>query len=153
MEKENHVADPIDWDIRGYNNSMRQMELWRWPCRWTNDFDMICIRSSIRTLFPSWIVVLVAAGFFGYILGLLLQRVGTIVSPWDDEKALNRSIPPTLYIKSMKSSVRPPLIPTEGEQEQQEESFLGLLEGFLSAPVYQSQKSLDRHFQGLERSH
>lgn len=39
---------------------------------------------------------------------------------------------PDSYQKPMKSSVRPPLIPTEGEEERQEESFFGSLGKLLS---------------------
>lgn len=119
--------------------------------KFSNDFDVIYIGSSCSLLvidrgnqaireiqlhfddcayqygsgFPLGIVVLVAAGFFGYMLALLQRRVGTIVSPSDDETTSKLIISPTTYQKSMKSSVRPPLIPTEGEQEQQEETFFG----------------------------
>ncbi|CAN4123984.1 unnamed protein product [Withania somnifera] len=63
-----------------------------------------------------------AAGFFGYMLSLLQRRVGTMVSPEE-----NTSIFTHQYETPVKSSVRPPLIPTEGEVEKQEESMFGSL--------------------------
>ncbi|XP_057496823.1 uncharacterized protein LOC130781603 isoform X1 [Actinidia eriantha] len=121
--------------------------------KFSNDFDVVYIGSSCSLLvidrgsqaireiqlhfddcayqygsgFPLGIAVLVAAGFFGYMLALLQRRVGTIVSPSDDERTTKPSIPPIQYQKSEKFSVRPPLIPTDEEQEKQEESFLGSL--------------------------
>ncbi|OVA16293.1 NHL repeat [Macleaya cordata] len=77
--------------------------------------------------FPLGIVVLVAAGFFGYMLAMLQRRVGTMVSSQDDLTSKKQSIPSSPYQKPPKSSVRPPLIPTEDEQESQEESVFGSL--------------------------
>ncbi|KAK8482027.1 hypothetical protein V6N13_101570 [Hibiscus sabdariffa] len=105
--------------------------------KFSNDFDVVYVGSSCSLLvidrgnraireiqlhfddcayqygsgFPLGIAVLIAAGFFGYMLGLLQRRVGTIVS------SQNKPV----------KSVRPPLIPTEDEQEKQEESFFGSL--------------------------
>ncbi|KAI7998649.1 hypothetical protein LOK49_LG10G00420 [Camellia lanceoleosa] len=122
--------------------------------KFSNDFDVVYIGSSCSLLvidtgnhsireiqlhfddcayqygsgFPLGIAVLVAAGFFGYMLALLQRRVGTIVSPpSEDERTPKQSIPPSPYQKSMKSSVRPPLIPTEDDQEKQEEGLFGSL--------------------------
>ncbi|KAF5940179.1 hypothetical protein HYC85_021346 [Camellia sinensis] len=122
--------------------------------KFSNDFDVVYIGSSCSLLvidrgnqaireiqlhfddcayqygsgFPLGIAVLVAAGFFGYMLALLQRRVGTIVSPpSEDETTPKQSIPPSPYQKSMKSSVRPPLIPTEDDQEKQEEGLFGSL--------------------------
>ncbi|KAL2253570.1 uncharacterized protein LOC105168236 [Sesamum indicum] len=77
--------------------------------------------------FPLGIAVLIAAGFFGYMLALLQRRVGSIISPQDDQEAMKESVSPSPYQKPLKSSLRPPLIPNEDEQEKQEESFLGSL--------------------------
>ncbi|KAL0336173.1 UNVERIFIED_CONTAM: hypothetical protein Sradi_4829200 [Sesamum radiatum] len=77
--------------------------------------------------FPLGIAVLIAAGFFGYMLALLQRRVGSIISPQDDQEAMKESVFPSPYQKPLKSSLRPPLIPNEDEQEKQEESFLGSL--------------------------
>ncbi|KAL6983654.1 hypothetical protein U1Q18_017034 [Sarracenia purpurea var. burkii] len=121
--------------------------------KFSNDFDVVYIGSSCSLLvidrgnkaireiqlhfddcayqygsgFPLGIAVLIAAGFFGYMLALLQRRVGTIVSPSIDERTSKLSIPPSPYQQSTRSSLRPPLIPTEGEQEKQEESFFGSL--------------------------
>ncbi|KAL3501214.1 hypothetical protein ACH5RR_035663 [Cinchona calisaya] len=120
--------------------------------KFSNDFDVVYIGSSCSLLvidrgnqaireiqlhfddcayqygsgFPLGIAVLVAAGFFGYMLALLQRRVGTIVSSQNDESLLKPSAQ-SPYQNPVKSSVRPPLIPTEGEEEKQEESFLGSL--------------------------
>ncbi|KAM7484255.1 hypothetical protein LguiA_000264 [Lonicera macranthoides] len=119
--------------------------------KFSSDFDVIYIGSSCSLLvidrgnqaireiqlhfddcayqygsgFPLGIAVLVAAGFFGYMLALLQRRVGTIVSSQTDQGSMKTSIPPSPYQKHQKSSVRPPLIPTEDEQEKQEEGFFG----------------------------
>lgn len=76
--------------------------------------------------FPLGIAVLVAAGFFGYMLALLQRRVGSMVSSQNDQRTTKGGIPPSPYQKPLKSA-RPPLIPTEDEMEKQEESFFGSL--------------------------
>ncbi|KAL5723657.1 hypothetical protein ACHQM5_007030 [Ranunculus cassubicifolius] len=78
--------------------------------------------------FPLGIAVLAAAGFLGYMLALLQRRVVTMFSSQNEPITIRKaeySAPP--YQKPMKSSVRPPLIPTEDEQEKQEEGFFGSL--------------------------
>ncbi|KAH6770760.1 NHL domain-containing protein [Perilla frutescens var. hirtella] len=121
--------------------------------KFSNDFDVVYLGSSCSLLvidrgnkaireiqlnfddcayqygsgFPLGIAVLVAAGFFGYMLALLQRRVGLIVSSENDQEAMNESFPQSSYQKPLKSSVRPPLIPNEDEQEKHEESFLGSL--------------------------
>ncbi|RVW47212.1 hypothetical protein CK203_070138 [Vitis vinifera] len=118
--------------------------------KFSNDFDVVYIGSSCSLLvidrgnqaireiqlhfddcayqygsgFPLGIAVLIAAGFFGYMLALLQRRVGTIVSSENDQA--NPSIAHSTYQKPLKS-VRPPLIPTEDEMERQEEGFFGSL--------------------------
>nr|XP_023903536.1 uncharacterized protein LOC112015367 isoform X1 [Quercus suber] len=118
--------------------------------KFSNDFDVVYIGSSCSLLvidrgnqaireiqlhfddcayqygsgFPLGIAMLVAAGFFGYMLALLQRRVGTILSSHDDQGPTKTSIPSTPYQKPPKS-VRPPLIPAEDEQEKQEEGFFG----------------------------
>ncbi|ESQ28187.1 hypothetical protein EUTSA_v10018442mg [Eutrema salsugineum] len=70
--------------------------------------------------FPLGIAVLVAAGFFGYMLALLQRRVGSIVSSHNDQEMFEADPDQ----KPMKHS-RPSLIPTGDEQqEKQDESFL-----------------------------
>lgn len=117
--------------------------------KFSNDFDVVYIGSSCSLLvidrgnkaireiqlhfddcayqygsgFPIGIAVLIAAGFFGYMLALLQQRVGSIVSSQDE--IVEANVSPNTYQKPMKSVKRPPLIPTEDGQEKQEESFLG----------------------------
>ncbi|TXG56334.1 hypothetical protein EZV62_017647 [Acer yangbiense] len=120
--------------------------------KFSSDFDLVYVGSSCSLLvidrgnqaireiqlhfddcayqygsgFPLGIAVLVAAGFFGYMLALLQRRVGTIVSSQNDEDTVKTSTISSPYQKPMKS-VRPPLIPTEVEQEKQEEGFFGSL--------------------------
>ncbi|XWS68972.1 hypothetical protein CRYUN_Cryun04dG0139600 [Craigia yunnanensis] len=121
--------------------------------KFSNDFDVVYVGSSCSLLvidrgnraireiqlhfddcayqygssFPLGIAVLVAAGFFGYMLALLQRRVGTIVSSQNDQDSVkvNASVS-SPYQKPLKS-VRPLLIPTEDEQEKQEEGFFGSL--------------------------
>ncbi|KAA8529549.1 hypothetical protein F0562_033652 [Nyssa sinensis] len=121
--------------------------------KFSNDFDVVYIGSSCSLLvidrgnqaireiqlhfddcayqygsgFPLGIAVLAAAGFFGYMLALLQRRVGTMVSSQNDQTTMKPSIPPSPYQKPLHSSVRPPLIPSEDEQEKQEEGFFGSL--------------------------
>ncbi|KAG5240623.1 NHL repeat-containing family protein [Salix suchowensis] len=116
----------------------------------SNDFDVVYVGSSCSLLvidrgnqaireiqlhfddcayqygsgFPLGIAVLVAAGFFGYMLALLQRRVGMIVSP--QNVAMKMSTTGIPYQKPIKST-RPPLIPTEDEQEKHEEGLFGSL--------------------------
>ncbi|KAH9620466.1 hypothetical protein KSS87_021762 [Heliosperma pusillum] len=78
--------------------------------------------------FPLGIVVLLAAGFFGYMLALLQRRVGSIVSSQNTTEITTTNP----YQKPLKSA-RPPLIPSEEESEKQVESFLRSLEKLLTA--------------------
>ncbi|GAB4839827.1 hypothetical protein Ancab_020537 [Ancistrocladus abbreviatus] len=120
--------------------------------KFSSDFDVVYIGSSCSLLvidrgnraireiqlhfddcayqyesgFPLGIAVLLAAGFFGYMLALLQRRVGSMVSSQNDPRTTETSIPPTAYQKPLKS-VRPPLIPAEDEMDKQEEGFFGSL--------------------------
>ncbi|CAN8235803.1 unnamed protein product [Cochlearia groenlandica] len=78
--------------------------------------------------FPLGIAVLLAAGFFGYMLALLQQRLGSIVSSHNDQEMFESYNDQ----KPMKPS-RPSLIPNEEEQqEKQDESFVVSLRNFVS---------------------
>ncbi|XP_074561114.1 uncharacterized protein LOC141817341 [Curcuma longa] len=82
-----------------------------------------------ETGFPFGIAVLLAAGFFGYILALLQWRVGLMISSKADDHVqenqthfvqehrtpIKTSMPP--YRRQMKTSLRPPLIPTGEDAE------------------------------------
>ncbi|KAL3631043.1 hypothetical protein CASFOL_024027 [Castilleja foliolosa] len=130
--------------------------------KFSNDFDVVYLGSSCSLLvidrgnkaireiqlnfddcayqygsgFPLGIAVLVAAGFFGYMLALLQRRVGLIVSSQNDhEETMNESLSPSPYQKPLMSSMRPPLIPNEDEQEKQEESFFGSLMRLISQTI------------------
>ncbi|KAJ6771714.1 hypothetical protein OIU74_018038 [Salix koriyanagi] len=118
--------------------------------KFSNDFDVLYIGSSCSLLvidrgnqaireiqlhfddcayqygsgFPLGVAVLVAAGFFGYMLALLQRRVGMIVSP--ENVAMKTSTTGNPYQKPIKS-FRPPLIPTEDEPEKHEEGLFGSL--------------------------
>lgn len=70
--------------------------------------------------------VLVAACFFGYMLALLQRRIVSMFSSDSDSRAPGKGMPPAPYQKAHKS-VRPPLIPPEGEYEKPEESLFGSL--------------------------
>ncbi|KFK41449.1 hypothetical protein AALP_AA2G131900 [Arabis alpina] len=114
--------------------------------KFSNDFDVVYIGSSCSLLvidrgnkaireiqlhfddcayqygsgFPLGIAVLVAAGFFGYMLALLQRRVGSIVSSHSDQEMFEAD-PDQKPMKPF----RPSLIPTGDEQqEKQEETFL-----------------------------
>lgn len=117
--------------------------------KFSNDFDVVYVGSSCSLLvidrgnqaireiqlhfddcayqyessFPLGIAVLLAAGFFGYMLALLQRRVGSIVSSQND--VTTQSTSPSLYQKPPKS-VRLPLIPAAVESEKQE-GFVGSL--------------------------
>ncbi|KAF9673884.1 hypothetical protein SADUNF_Sadunf10G0070300 [Salix dunnii] len=118
--------------------------------KFSNDFDVLYIGSSCSLLvidrgnqaireiqlhfddcayqygsgFPLGVAVLVAAGFFGYMLALLQRRVGMIVSP--QNVVMKTSTTGNPYQKPIKS-FRPPLIPTEDELENHEEGLFGSL--------------------------
>ncbi|XVE75084.1 hypothetical protein DITRI_Ditri12bG0068300 [Diplodiscus trichospermus] len=77
--------------------------------------------------FPLGIAVLVAAGFFGYMLALLQRRVGTIVSSQNDQDSFKVNAAVSSPYKKPLKSVRPPLLPAEDEEEKQEEGFFGSL--------------------------
>ncbi|XWS34835.1 hypothetical protein CRYUN_Cryun21dG0071400 [Craigia yunnanensis] len=121
--------------------------------KFSNDFDVVYVGSSCSLLvidrgnraireiqlhfddcayqygsgFPLGIAVLVAAGFFGYMLALLQRGVGIIVSSQNDQDSVKvNAAVSSPYHKPLKS-VRRPLIPTEDEQEKQEEGFFGSL--------------------------
>uniref|UniRef100_A0A1D1ZCG2 Protein wech n=1 Tax=Anthurium amnicola TaxID=1678845 RepID=A0A1D1ZCG2_9ARAE len=120
--------------------------------KFSNDFEVVYIGSSCSLLvidrgnqaireiqlhfddcayqygsgFPLGIAVLLAAGFFGYMLALLQRR-----EPMTPTKS---GIPPSPYQRPFRPSVRPPLIPAGDELEKQdEESVLTSLLRFISS--------------------
>ncbi|PIA40451.1 hypothetical protein AQUCO_02500273v1 [Aquilegia coerulea] len=121
----------------------------------SNDFDVIYVGSSCSLLvidrgkqaireiqlqyddcanendggFPLGMVVLVAAGFFGYMLALL-QRRARVVSSGNDIPARKQYINP--YQQPAKYKVRSPLFPSEDEQGKQEGFFVSLGRLFLN---------------------
>ncbi|KAL6571800.1 hypothetical protein OROHE_002669 [Orobanche hederae] len=148
--------------------------------KFSNDFDVVYLGSSCSLLvidrgnkaireiqlhfddcayqygsgFPLGISVLVAAGFFGYMLALLQRRVGLIVSSQNDHKEIiNESVSPSLYEiqKPLKSSMRPPLIPTEGDQEKQDETFCGSLTSLIAQTINSTLEILGGFFPFFKR--
>ncbi|XP_077237784.1 uncharacterized protein LOC143879326 [Tasmannia lanceolata] len=129
--------------------------------KFSNDFEVVYIGSSCSLLvidrgnqaireiqlhfddcayqygsgFPLGIAVLVAAGFFGYMLALLQSRVGTMVSSKSEDPRAPRkaNFTSSPYQKAWKSSVRPPLIPVDDELESQEGQFASLGKLFVNA--------------------
>lgn len=99
--------------------------------------------------FPLGIAVLLAAGFFGYMLGLLQRRVGSIVSSQTDVKA-TRNVFLSPYQKSPNLG-RPPLIPTEDEVEKQEEGVFGSLGKLLLTAGTTAMDIVGGIFPGLKR--
>ncbi|KAI3985814.1 hypothetical protein MKX01_026600 [Papaver californicum] len=96
------------------NQAIREMQLQDDDC--PNEYE---------TDFPLGVVVLAAAVFFGYMLAFLQRRVGSLFyaqrAPASYRKA---NFPASHYDKPLRPSVRPPLIPNEYE-ENQEEGFFG----------------------------
>nr|GEX13039.1 six-bladed beta-propeller, TolB-like protein [Tanacetum cinerariifolium] len=122
--------------------------------KFSNDFDVLYIGSSCSLLvidrgnqaireiqlpfddcayqygsgFP---LVLVAAGFFGYMLALLQRRVGSMISNGVDETQTTMK-PSIALTPPYQKSMRPPLIPSENEPEKLEEGFLASLGKLMS---------------------
>ncbi|CAL1413636.1 unnamed protein product [Linum trigynum] len=165
--------------------------------KFSNDFDVVYMGSSCSLLvidrgnraireiqlhfddcayqygsgFPFEIVLLLAAGLFGYMVAFLQRRMGTIVSSQGDQGVMKSSMAETPGAPQPLKSVRPPLIPTEDDQEKQEEtlfaslgklfanagaSFMeivgGIAPGFMKKSVtyhqYQNQQQQQRHSAG-----
>ncbi|URE45170.1 NHL repeat-containing protein [Musa troglodytarum] len=121
--------------------------------KFSNDFEVIFIASSCSLLvvdrgnqaireiqlnfddcahqyetgFPLGIAVLLAAGFFGYMLALLQRWLGTMVSTQIEPTKASMSP----YQKPIKPSIRPPLIPTGDEAVHVDEEGLFSLTGKL----------------------
>ncbi|KAI3906946.1 hypothetical protein MKW92_007763 [Papaver armeniacum] len=96
------------------NQAIREIQLQDDDC--ANEYE---------TDFPLGIVVLAAAVFFGYMLALLQRRVGSLFYSQRDPASYRKAnFPASHYEKSLRPSVRPPLIPNEYE-ENQEEGFFG----------------------------
>ncbi|WOH13605.1 hypothetical protein DCAR_0833115 [Daucus carota subsp. sativus] len=103
--------------------------------------------------FPLGIAVLLAAGFFGYMLALLQRRVNSIVSSQNDQRTTETIHTSGPYQKPLKSSVRPPLIPNEDEQEKPEEGFIGSLGKLISSTGEAAMEILGGIFPGLRKKH
>ncbi|MCL7032015.1 hypothetical protein MKW94_015946 [Papaver nudicaule] len=96
------------------NQAIREIQLQDDDC--ANEYE---------TDFPLGVVVLAAAVFFGYMLALLQRRVGSLFYAQRDPTSFRKAnFAARHYENSLKPSVRPPLIPTDYE-ENQEEGFLG----------------------------
>ncbi|KGN52382.1 uncharacterized protein LOC101209861 isoform X1 [Cucumis sativus] len=77
------------------------------------------------------VVLLVAAGLFGYLLALLQRRVQAMFSSQKDQEIrsqqMMKATPVAPYQRPPLKSVRPSLIPSEDEPEKLEEGFFGSL--------------------------
>ncbi|KAG7033129.1 hypothetical protein SDJN02_07182 [Cucurbita argyrosperma subsp. argyrosperma] len=84
---------------------------------------------SVQSL-SAGVVLLVAAGLFGYLLALLQRRVQAVLSSPKDEDVrshqMKKAAQAAQYQRPLKS-VRPSLIPSEDEPEKLEEGFFGSL--------------------------
>ncbi|XP_059452455.1 uncharacterized protein LOC132183076 [Corylus avellana] len=98
------------------NQAIREIQL--------NDEDC---SSQYDGSFHLGMAVLVAAGFFGYMLALLQRRVRAMFSSTDDSRTPVRKGSPVAPYQKPPKSVRPPLIPSEDETERAEEGFFGSL--------------------------
>ncbi|RDX86656.1 hypothetical protein CR513_31988, partial [Mucuna pruriens] len=103
------------------NHAIREIQLHQDDCTTYDEYD---------NSFNLGIVVLVAAGFFGYMLALLQWRVRAMFSSPDDPRAPSRKGAPFAAQQMQRpsppppaKSVRPPLIPNEDEYEKQDEGF------------------------------
>ncbi|XVF58103.1 hypothetical protein PTKIN_Ptkin07bG0035800 [Pterospermum kingtungense] len=119
--------------------------------KFSNDFDVVYVGSSCSLLvidrgnqaireiqlnnedcsyqydgsFHLGIAVLVAAGFFGYMLALLQRRIQAVFSSHDDSRTPIKREATMAPYQRPPTSVRPPLIPPEDEPEKAEEGFFG----------------------------
>ncbi|XP_071717365.1 uncharacterized protein [Rutidosis leptorrhynchoides] len=91
------------------------------------------------------------AGFFGYMLALLQRRVGSMISNQTEEPqtTIKQSIAPTPPYQ--KSTVRPPLIPSENEPEKQEETFVASLVKLISDATSSFSEILGGIFPGFKK--
>ncbi|XP_057541743.1 uncharacterized protein LOC130820405 isoform X2 [Amaranthus tricolor] len=143
--------------------------------KFSNDFDVVYVGSSCSLLvidrgnraireiqlhfddcayqyessFPFGIAVLLAAGFFGYMLALLQGRVGSIVSSQNDVN-LTKNVQSSPYQKPRKS-VRPPLIPADEDADRQEEGFFGSLGKLLANTGTAAMEIMGGIFPGLKK--
>ncbi|KAI7725345.1 hypothetical protein M8C21_029693 [Ambrosia artemisiifolia] len=148
--------------------------------KFSNDFDVLYIGSSCSLLvidrgnqaireiqlpfddcasyqygsgFPMamGIAVLVAAGFFGYMLALLQRRVGSMLFNQMDEPqtTMKPNIVPTPPYQ--KSTLRPPLIPAENELEKQDEGFIASLGKLMADATSSFSEILANIFPGLKK--
>lgn len=101
--------------------------------------------------FPPGIAVLVAVGFFGYMLALLQRRVGNMISPQmgEPQTTMKQSIAPAPPYQKL--PVRPPLIPSENEPEKQEEGFLGSLGKLMANATSSFSEILGGVFPGFKK--
>ncbi|KAL5796931.1 hypothetical protein ACOSQ2_001751 [Xanthoceras sorbifolium] len=84
-----------------------------------------CSSYQYDSSFHLGICMLVAAGFFGYMLALLQRRVQAMFSRKDDSRAsIKRGAPVAPYQRPYKSA-RPPLIPSEDDIQKPEEGLFG----------------------------
>ncbi|TKY50398.1 CUB and sushi domain-containing protein [Spatholobus suberectus] len=115
-----HVGGHVDGPKE--TSAIREIQLHQDDCTTYDEYD---------NSFNLGIAVLVAAGFFGYMLALLQWRVRAMFSSPDDPRAASRKKGAPFAAQKMQrptpspttKSVRPPLIPNEDEFEKQDEGF------------------------------
>ncbi|KAL1318130.1 hypothetical protein HN51_070391 [Arachis hypogaea] len=113
------------------NQAIREIQLHHDDCNTdsssSDDYD---------ASFHLGIVVLLAAGFFGYMLALLQWRVRAMFSSHDDPRPpLRKGTAPPPHQRLPPNSVRPPLIPSEDDDEfeKQEGFFVSIGRLFLNS--------------------
>ncbi|GLU02037.1 hypothetical protein SLE2022_193100 [Rubroshorea leprosula] len=97
------------------NQAIREIQL--------NEDD--CSSHQYDDNFHLGMAVLAAAGFFGYMLALLQQRVRAMFSSHDDSRTAMKEGTKVAPYQGPPKSVRPQLIPSEDEPEKPEEGFFG----------------------------
>ncbi|KAJ0544798.1 putative six-bladed beta-propeller, TolB [Helianthus annuus] len=145
--------------------------------KFSNDFDVLYIGSSCSLLvidrgnqaireiqlpfddcayqygsgFPVGIAVLVAAGFFGYMLALLQRRAGSMLFNQVDEPQTTMKPSMTPTPPYVKSTVRPPLIPSVYEPEKQDEGFIASLGKLMANATSSFSEILSNVFPGFKK--
>ncbi|KAK1415725.1 hypothetical protein QVD17_31510 [Tagetes erecta] len=146
--------------------------------KFSNDFDVVYIGSSCSLLvidrgnqaireiqlpfddcayqygsgFPVGIAVLVAAGFFGYMLALLQRRVGSMLFYQADEPQTTMKPNITQTPPYQKPTLRPPLIPSVNEPENHEEDgFIASLGKLMANATSSFSEILTNVFPGFKK--
>ncbi|KAK2661831.1 hypothetical protein Ddye_000405 [Dipteronia dyeriana] len=84
-----------------------------------------CSSDQYDSSYHLGIFMLVAAGFFGYMLAMLQRRVRAMFSRQDDSKTSIKRGPSVAPYQRPYKSARPPLIPSEDDIQKPEEGLFG----------------------------